>query len=58
MTLIYIVSISKRDEEGEYLEDHYFKESINATMFAMANNISNFRADKFKDSLADEIVED
>ena len=58
MTLLYIVSIPKQDDDGEYLEDHYFKKSINATMFAMANSISNFRAEKCKDSLANEIAED
>lgn len=58
MTLLYIVSIPKSDEYGEFLEDHYFKKSYNATLVAMANNISSFRAEKFNDSLANKIAED
>lgn len=58
MTLLYIVRIPKQDEEGEYMEDHYFKGSRNATLFAMNNGIKNFASAKFDCKLADQIAED
>lgn len=58
MTLLYIVRIPMRDEEGEYTEDHYFKGSYNATLFAMNNGIENFASAKFDCKLADQIAED
>lgn len=58
MTLLYIVRIPKQDEEGEYMEDHYFKGSRNATLFAMNNGIKNFTSAKFDCNLADQIAED
>ena len=58
MTLLYIVRIPKQDEEGEYLEDHYFKGSYNATLFAMKNEIQNFTSAKFNEGLAEELAED
>lgn len=58
MTLLYIVRIPRRDEEGEYMEDHYFKGSYNATLFAMDNGIENFISAKFDRKLADQIAED
>ena len=58
MTILYIVSIPRRDEEGEYKEDHYFKGSYKATLFAMDKGIENFTSAKFDDNLAKQIAED
>lgn len=58
MTLLYIVSIPKQDEYGEYSEDHYFKSSYKATIFAINCGIERFNAMKFDSSLADQLAED
>lgn len=57
MTL-YLVRIPRQDEEGQYMEDHYFKNSYNATMFAMENGIENLSSMKFNTELANKMAED
>ena len=58
MTLLSVVSLPKRDEEGEYLEDHYFKSCWNATVFTMEHGIETFTQMRFGNDLADELAED
>lgn len=58
MTLLYIVRIPKHDEFGPYLEDHKFKSSYKATLFAMENGIESFTSMKYPDYLAEEVAED
>lgn len=57
-TLLYIVRIPRQDEEGPYMEDHYFKTSYGATVFAMKNGIETFDSGYFKNTLADQMAED
>ena len=58
MTLLYIVSIPKYDEEGEYREDHYFRNPYNATLLAMANGMDTITSGNFNSDLAEQIAED
>lgn len=58
MTLLYIVNIPKRDEEGDFKEAHYFKNLYRATIFGMKHDVENFTSMEFNEKLAEKLIED